>query len=73
VELRNRIGERSGLTLPTTLVFDYPTPADLVRKLLGDLVGEESGPAEERAGEPRRAADDDPVVLVAMGCRFPGG
>ncbi|MGW4324203.1 SDR family NAD(P)-dependent oxidoreductase [Streptomyces sp. NPDC004684] len=73
VELRNRIGERTGLTLPTTLVFDYPTPADLVRKLLGDLVGEESGPAEERAGEPRRAADDDPVVLVAMGCRFPGG
>ncbi|MEU5315064.1 SDR family NAD(P)-dependent oxidoreductase, partial [Streptomyces sp. NPDC021562] len=74
VELRNRIGKRTALTLPTTLVFDYPTPADLARKLLADLVGEVAGPVADGAGEHRRtAADDDPVVIVAMGCRFPGG
>ncbi|MEW1780515.1 SDR family NAD(P)-dependent oxidoreductase, partial [Streptomyces sp. NPDC086777] len=75
VELRNRIAKRTALTLPTTLAFDYPTPADLARKLLGDLVGEVSGPVADGAGERRRVAadDDDPVVIVAMGCRFPGG
>ncbi|MGW7055374.1 SDR family NAD(P)-dependent oxidoreductase [Streptomyces sp. NPDC054887] len=73
VELRNRIGKRAGLTLPTTLVFDYPTPIVLARKLLTDLVGTQD--TAETAGPAGRAAagDDDPIVIVAMGCRFPGG
>ncbi|WP_138909277.1 type I polyketide synthase, partial [Streptomyces chryseus] len=73
VELRNRIGKRVGLTLPTTLVFDYPTPTVLARKLLTDLVGTQD--AAEASGPAGRAADgdEDPIVIVAMGCRFPGG
>ncbi|MET9678438.1 SDR family NAD(P)-dependent oxidoreductase, partial [Streptomyces sp. NPDC006482] len=72
VELRNRIGKRAGLTLPTTLVFDYPTPTVLARKLLADLVGDE---AEQTATTRTRTVseDDDPIVIVSMGCRFPGG
>ncbi|NBH05617.1 type I polyketide synthase, partial [Amycolatopsis sp. SID8362] len=72
VELRNQLNDATGLRLPATLVFDYPTPVVLA----GFLVDGLRGAASELTLAPTpmtRLLDDDPIVIVGMGCRFPGG
>jgi acyl transferase domain-containing protein/acyl carrier protein len=74
VELRNRLATATGLTLPATLVFDYPTPARLAAFLLDELLGDDAV-ATAAVREARDGSDiaDDPIAIVGMSCRFPGG
>ncbi|MEU4774945.1 type I polyketide synthase, partial [Micromonospora sp. NPDC023644] len=70
VELRNRLATATSLRLPVTLVFDYPSPTALARHLHEELGGEAAVAAETA---PVTLGDDEPVAIVAMSCRFPGG
>uniref|UniRef100_UPI0019010F4F type I polyketide synthase n=1 Tax=Streptomyces sp. NRRL S-646 TaxID=1463917 RepID=UPI0019010F4F len=80
VELRNGMNKITGLRLPATLVFDYPNCAELARMLLGELgeLGTTSDdgdrlPTTTRPAGASAAIADDPIVITAMSCRFPGG
>jgi microcystin synthetase protein McyD len=72
VELRNRLQKVLDRTLPSTLLFDHPSPAALAR-----FLGFDEAPV---APETRTAAkaemdrqDGDAIAIIGMDCRFPGG
>ncbi|MFI5795872.1 SDR family NAD(P)-dependent oxidoreductase [Streptomyces sp. NPDC051677] len=67
--LWHRLSLRTGLRLPATLVWDHPNPAAVAAHLDTWLHG---APAPAKAG-PRRGPQTEPVAIVAVGCRYPGG
>ncbi|MFD6269629.1 SDR family NAD(P)-dependent oxidoreductase [Nocardia asteroides] len=69
IEFRNGLKTVTGLPLPATLVFDHPTPQALAEYLAAEL----SGISHEVAVTASRLAGDDPIAVVAMSCRYPGG
>ncbi|MEU3188991.1 SDR family NAD(P)-dependent oxidoreductase, partial [Streptomyces sp. NPDC006923] len=71
IELRNQLGGATGLRLPPTLVFDYPTSSSLAGYLRTEIIGDD--PADTLPDRAITASDDDPIAIIAMSCRFPGG
>ena len=71
VELRNRLAEVIGIRLPTTVVFNYPTPRVLGRFLRKELLGEnaQTPSANGDAAVVDEVVPDagDPVVVVGDG------
>ncbi|MFT9474452.1 type I polyketide synthase [Streptomyces sp. Mo3] len=76
VKLRNRLHDFTGVSLPSTVVFDHPTPSTLAGHLRIELLGEEvvPEPAEGiRPGPAVPAESDEPIAIIAMSTRLPGG
>ncbi len=70
MELRNRLNAATGMRQPATLVFDYPTPARLADHLLSQLDGIKD---ETVASSVTRRPVDEPMAIIGMSCRYPGG
>ena len=68
-ELLDRLKTVTELALPPTLAFDYPTPNALASHL-SQLFG---GPVVAAAPVESQVAVNEPVAVVGMACRFPGG
>ncbi|MCK2244831.1 MULTISPECIES: type I polyketide synthase [unclassified Crossiella] len=66
VQLRDRLAAATGLTLPATIAFDHPDPLALARELAALRSG-------ERAVVTATGVTGEPIAVVGMGCRFPGG
>ncbi|MEU5980496.1 type I polyketide synthase [Streptomyces sp. NPDC047315] len=78
VELRNRLSSVTGLRLPASLLFDYPSP----HRVAGHLLTTMLGTGTLTAGTPQRSgttgsatgsATNEPLAITSMACRFPGG
>ncbi|MGW1909150.1 type I polyketide synthase, partial [Streptomyces cinnamoneus] len=71
LEFRNQLSAATGLPLSATVVFDYPTAVALAGFLREEIVGAGAGIA---ALMPHvTPQDDEPIAIVGMSCRFPGG
>ncbi|WIY03016.1 type I polyketide synthase [Amycolatopsis mongoliensis] len=68
IELRNGLTAATGQRLPATLIFDHPTPSALATHLLTELTG-----APDQVVTAASAAHDEPIAIVGMACRLPGG
>ncbi|GCB53536.1 malonyl CoA-acyl carrier protein transacylase [Streptomyces sp. NL15-2K] len=73
VELRNRLHLVTGLTLPATLAFDYPNARAIARYLLDRALGSDRLPSTPEPARTSAARTDEPIAIIGMACRFPGG
>jgi acyl transferase domain-containing protein len=76
VELRNRFAAAFGLSLPVSLMFDYPSVAALSGFLLEALkTTQVAVPGVTRAAIQREAIDgrSDEIAVIGVACRMPGG
>ncbi|MFC7245115.1 beta-ketoacyl synthase N-terminal-like domain-containing protein, partial [Catellatospora aurea] len=64
VELRDALAAAVGRALPGSLLFDYPTVQALIDFLTDGAADAEPGFTD---------ASDEPVAIVGMACRLPGG
>ena len=68
VELRNGLDAATGMRLPATIVFDYPSAAQLAEYLLRKA----SGAGVSRGPVVKASASEEPIAIVGMSCRYPG-
>ncbi|WP_394814041.1 beta-ketoacyl synthase N-terminal-like domain-containing protein, partial [Streptomyces litchfieldiae] len=70
VNLRNRLTKATGLRLPATFAFDHPSSEAVAAYLRAELLGEGTRTVAVSAAT---ALNDEPIAIVGMACRYPGG
>ncbi|MGA5423608.1 SDR family NAD(P)-dependent oxidoreductase [Streptomyces lavendulocolor] len=73
VELRDRLSAATGLRIPESVVFDHPTPAAVADFLHEQLTGGAPAAADDSVAPRGAKASDEPIAIVGMACRYPGG
>lgn len=73
MELRNRLMKQIGVSLPVTLLFDYPTIDALSGYFLFDVLKLDQAEAKKDVPVALVQEKDEPIAIIGMGCRFPGG
>ncbi|WP_437970633.1 SDR family NAD(P)-dependent oxidoreductase [Sorangium sp. So ce260] len=84
VELRRRLHQAFGLPLPSSVTFNHPNVLALAELLLerlslGEPAAVAGGGDEARSraggegGEPALDREHEPIAIVGLGCRLPGG
>ncbi|MGW1785169.1 beta-ketoacyl synthase N-terminal-like domain-containing protein [Streptomyces sp. NPDC002143] len=68
VAVAGELADVLGRELPATLLWETPTVDGLVTLLSGS-----TAPGPEVVHTPRAAAEEEPVAVVGVGCRLPGG
>lgn len=69
--LRDRLSTATGVPLSEAAPFDFPTATEMAAHLRARLTG---GTVSARPARPEGDGPaDDPVVVIGMACRFPGG
>ncbi|WP_207390455.1 type I polyketide synthase [Rhodococcus sp. ABRD24] len=67
--LRKRLSATTGLRLPASLVFDHPTVASVAEYLRQQIIGG----SDRAASRVDSISESEPIAIVGISCRFPGG
>jgi acyl transferase domain-containing protein len=77
VLLQNRLAALCGVRLPVTFIWEHPTLEELAAGLLREMhlpsEGERSASPRARPAFGRGVGREEPIALIGMGCRLPGG
>lgn len=71
--LAARLGQWLGRPLPATMLWEHPTTEALTRHLTSPPAAGVAGASSKPDAHPRAAGASEPIAVIGVGCRFPGG
>lgn len=73
VEFRKLLQQSTGTPIDVAAVFNHPTPKQLAQHLLAVAMRRDTEIVHAPSHFPAGRLDDDPIAIVGIGCRYPGG